>query len=174
MLTPRFYTLLTIIAAAALFRLLPHPDNVTPVAAMALFSGYFFSTWQVAVITPLLALLLSDLLLGFHGTLPFVYVAFVVTVFMGIWIRRYPGAFSIVAATIFSSVLFFLITNFGSWLLIGVYSREIDGLLQAYIAGVPFFRNTLLGNLFFSSMFFGVFYWMQGRWPYYLYDKSSL
>ena len=159
----RLLILSIIVFAIALFRILPHPVNVSPVAAMALFGGVYFADKRVALIIPFMALLLSDLIIGLHDTMVFVYASFALTMVIGYWIRDRQGVMMIASATIASSALFFLVTNFGAWLSHGMYPFTAQGLVQAYVAGLPFLQNTLLGNLFFSAVLFGGFALLQKR-----------
>ena len=161
----RLITLSLIILAIAMFRLLPHPPNVSPVAAMALFGGAYFADRRVAFLVPFLALLLSDLLIGLHDTMVYVYAGFGLTVMIGFWVRRHLNPASIAASVIASSVLFFLVTNFGAWLTSGLYPMSPDGLMQAYIAAIPFFQNSLLGNIVFTTVLFGGFALLQRNVP---------
>lgn len=156
-MSARFITLITIVFSIAIFRLLPHLPNVSPVAAMALFGGAYFADKKLALLIPFVALLLSDLFLGFHSTMVFVYVSFAITVMLGVWISNNKKPTTIAIATLGSSVLFFLVTNFGAWLGHGMYPKTTEGLIQAYVAGIPFFQNTLMGDLFFSAVLFGGF-----------------
>lgn len=152
----RFYTLVLIIFGLAAFRLLPHLPNVSPVAAMALFGGAYFSDKRVALIVPFLALFLSDLILGMHNTMLFVYTGFALTVATGWWLRNRINVTNTLAAAVFSSMIFFLLTNFGVWLTgDDLYASNINGLMQAYIAAIPFLQNSLLGNLIFTALIFG-------------------
>jgi hypothetical protein len=153
----RLITLSLIIITIAMFRLLPHPPNVSPVAAMALFGGAYFSDKRVAFLVPFLALLLSDLLLGLHDTMAYVYAGFAMTVVIGFWIRQNMKLGRIAVAAVGSSVLFFIVTNFGAWFTSGLYPMTTDGLMQAYVAAIPFFQNSLLGNLVFTALLFGGF-----------------
>jgi hypothetical protein len=146
-----------LIVAAAASRLLPHPPNVTPVAAMALFGGAAFVDLRLALLVPLGAMVLSDLVLGLHGTLPFVYGALAATALIGRLVRRRRRPAALVAASLTASTLFFLVTNFGVWLVGGLYPKTAAGLAAAYVAGLPFFRNTLLGDLAFTVLLFGGF-----------------
>ena len=166
----KLITLSIIVFAIALFRILPHPANVSPVAAMALFGGAYFADKRVALIIPFLALLLSDLIIGLHDTMVFVYASFVITMLIGYWIKDRQGVVTIASATVASSALFFLVTNFGAWLSHGMYPMTAQGLIQAYVAGLPFLQNTLLGNLFFSTVLFGGFMLLQKQ--YHLSKKS--
>lgn len=146
---------LAIIALGAASRLLPHPPNVTPMTAMALLGGAYLGGRQ-ALALPLLALALSDLVLGLHPTLPFVYASFLATAWMGMRLKGNPGAGGIAAACLASSVLFFLVTNFGVWASTGLYTRDFAGLTACYTAAIPFFRNSLLGDAAFTALLFGM------------------
>lgn len=156
----------TAIVIAAAFRIVPHWPNFTPVAAMALFAGANLNRRWIAILLPLAALFLSDLILGFHSTLIYVYGAMVLTVLMGSLLTKRMKAGNIAIASVSSSILFFLITNFGAWMS-GMlpYSRNFSGLIQAYIAGVPFFNTAVVGDLFYSTVLFGSFVLAQKRFP---------
>jgi hypothetical protein len=160
----RIITLSIIVFSIALFRLLPHPPNVSPVAAMALFGGVYFADRRIAFLLPFAALLLSDLLIGLHDTMLYVYAGFALTVMIGFYIRSKLSATRIVAAAVFSSALFFGFTNFGVWLTSGMYPATASGLMQAYVAGIPFLQNSLLGNLAFTALMFGGFALLQQRY----------
>lgn len=159
----KLFTLIAIIFGIALFRLLPHLPNVSPVAAMALFGGAYFADKRMAFIVPFLALLLSDLILGFHNSMVFVYAGFALTVFIGIKIQNSITLSHVAASAVGASVLFFLITNLGAWATSGLYPLSMSGLMQAYVAGIPFFQNSLLGNLVFTAVMFGGFALFQHR-----------
>ena len=161
----KLLTLSAIIFAIALFRILPHLPNVSPVAAMALFGGAYFADKRLAFIVPFLALLLSDLIIGFHSTMIFVYAGFALTVCIGIWIQKNITVTNVIASTVGASVLFFLLTNFGAWMTWSMYPMTMSGLMQAYVAGIPFFQNSLLGNLVFSGVMFGGYALLQSRYP---------
>jgi len=156
-MNPRLATLLLIILAAALFRIMPHPHNVTPIAAMALFAGAYLPSKRLALIVPLVAMLLSDLLLGLHSSMLYVYAGIALTVVIGFGLRQRPRVVPAVAASLMASSLFFLLTNFGAWATSGIYAQTVEGLSMAYTAGIPFFRNSLLGDLFFTAILFGGF-----------------
>lgn len=154
----RIITLITIIACLALFRIVPHPPNVAPVIAMALFAGTYFTDKRLAFIVPLLAMLLSDIFIGFHALMSFVYIGVVIAVLWGSVLRKKISAVNVLLITTINSVVFFLITNFGAWLVMPeLYPRTISGLMTAYIAAIPFYQNSLLGDLLFASVLFGGF-----------------
>ena len=146
---------LIIIVAAVGLRLLPHMPNFTPIGAMALFGGAYLDK-RLAILLPLSAMIVSDLFIGFYSpaVMLSVYGSFVLIGLIGMWLRRRKSPKNILLASISSSVLFFLITNFAVWAA-GSYSRGLDGLLASYIMGIPFFRGTFLGDFFYTGLFFG-------------------
>lgn len=145
---------LLIISFAVILRLLPHPPNVAPIAAMALFGGVYLNK-KYALIVPIVALFISDLLLGFYASMPYVYGSFLLTGLIGIWLRKHKNIPNVILATITSSILFFLITNFGFFLTNDLYPKTVVGQIEAYTMAIPFFRNTLLGDLGYVALFFG-------------------
>lgn len=144
-----------LIAAAAASRLLPHPPNATPMAAMALFGGAYLADRRLALLLPLAAMLASDLVLGLHALLPVVYGAFAVIVWLGTRLAGRITPLRVAGATLAGSVLFFVLTNFGVWAWGGLYPRTAAGLVAAYVAAIPFFRNTLLGDAAYALLLFG-------------------
>lgn len=165
-MTIRFLTLLAIVLAVSLLRLLPHPPNFTPVMAIALFAGAHFSDKHLAFVTPVAAMLIADIILGFHATMPFVYAGVIITVLLGFALQENNKASRILGAAFASSVLFFVLTNFGAWLFLpDLYPRSVTGLLQAYIAAIPFYYNSLIGDLFYTAILFGGFHLAQRSWP---------
>jgi hypothetical protein len=172
--TPRFIFVLTMILVGAAMRLIPHWPNFTPIAAMALFGGVYMTRKYLAFIIPLVAMFLSDLILGLHTSMIAVYVAFSITVLIGIVVSRNPKFFNIAGAAITSTILFFLITNFASWLGSPMYPQTFGGLMACYVAGLAFLNdgngisfliNSLLGDLFYTFVFFGVFYLARLKFP---------
>ena len=153
----RILALLSAIVLAAALRLVPHPPNFTPIGAMALFSGAYLGRRSLAFVAPLGALLLSDLVLGFyHGQLT-VYFSVALVVVIGMAALRRVSPVRVGVAAIASSVLFFINTNFGMWMFSGIYPRTVAGLSACYVAAIPFFQNTLAGDLFYATLLFGGF-----------------
>jgi hypothetical protein len=153
----RFITLTLIVLAAAVSRILPHPANIAPISAIALFAGAHFERKSLAFAVPLAAMLLSDAIIGFYPQLWVTYMAFALVVCVGFLLRKNMGILQVSCATLGSSVLFFLITNFSLWSHYDMYSHDLSGIMQGYTMGLPFFRNTLLGDLFYSALLFGGF-----------------
>lgn len=155
----RILALMVAIGAAAAMRLLPHPPNFSPIAAMALFAGAHMPRRAMAFAAPFGALLVSDMFLGgYYPGMELVYLSFALTVLIGWAIAGRKSALTIAGAAVASSVLFFAVTNFGMWLFSGFYPRTWDGLVACYAAAIPFFQNTVAGDLLFSGLLFGGFY----------------
>jgi len=142
----------TIILLAVVARLIPHAPNFAPIGGLALFSGANFKN-KTALLIPLSAMFLSDIFLGFHKTIPYVYASFIIIALIGGLIKKNKWQ-SLLKASLVSSVLFFLITNFGVWATGLMYQKNLNGLMQSYVMGLPFFRNTLISDLFYSFSFF--------------------
>ena len=153
----RLLALLGAIVVAAALRLVPHPPNFTPIGAMALFSGAYLGRRALAFAAPFGALLLSDLVLGFYHGMATVYFSVALVVMVGMLALNRVSALRVGAAAVVSSVLFFMITNFGMWLFSGFYPRTVAGLEACYVAAIPFFQNTVAGDLFYASLLFGGF-----------------
>jgi hypothetical protein len=167
---------LSITMSAVLLRLVPHVPNFAPVGAMALFGGTYLGK-KYSVIIVFMTLLLSDYLLLYihpfsselitfsriypltvlvHSTTLYVYGSFLLNIGIGMWLKNHQSVENIILASIGSSILFFLITNFGVWVT-GAYARNMSGLWESYIMGLPFFRATVFGDLFYNGLFFSAY-----------------
>jgi hypothetical protein len=146
---------LVLILLAAALRIAPHPWNFTPVGAMALFSGAVLKDRRLAFLFPLVVLFAGDLFIGFHKLIPIVYASFLMSVAIGFWLRERRTVARISLATLLGAIQFFLVTNFGVWQFLSGYSHDASGLLACYIAGVPFFWNTLAGDALYATLLFG-------------------
>ena len=135
-------------------RLIPHPWNATPVMAIALFGGAYLSK-RLAIVLPLAIVVVSDLIIGLHNTILFTWGAFTLTGLLAWWIRKRPDATRTMAGAVAGSILFFVITNFGVWAAGELYPRTATGLWQCYLAAVPFFRGTFLGDAVYTTALFG-------------------
>ena len=148
---------LALIVLAAALRIAPHPWNFTPVGAMALFSGALLKDRRLAFFFPLLALFLGDIFVGFHKLIPIVYASFLINVAIGLWLRDRRTVARISLATLLGAIQFFLVTNFAVWWLLNSYPKTTSGLAACYLAGIPFFWNTLAGDAFYAALLFGAF-----------------
>lgn len=150
-----------LIALGVAARFAPHPPNVSPLAAMALFGGTYLSRgWAIGV--PLASVVLSDLVMGLHEVIAFTWGSVALTGLVGWWVRQHPSARRLVLASCLASTLFFVATNFGVWWLGEngtMYPKTLEGLVSCYTAALPFFRNTLLGDLAWTAGLFGLYAW---------------
>ena len=153
----RIVTILAAIVFAAVLRLVPHPPNFTPIGAMALFSGAYLGRRALAFAAPLGAMLLSDAILGFYSGMWVTYLAIALIVLVGWVALKRVSPLRVGGAAVASSAIFFLVSNFGTWALSGMYPNTAAGLAACYVAAIPFFQNTLAGDLFYATLLFGGF-----------------
>jgi len=168
LLTPRFIILSLLVIAAALTRalpyLIPHIWNFTAVGALAIFAGAQFSNRGLAFIMPLAAMAISDIFIG-NGFSLLVYCGFTAMVACGFLVRNKINVSNVILASFISASVFYLITNFAFFYPITLYPHNISGILTSYAAGLPFFRNMLIGNIVFSAVLFSSFYLLSKRYP---------
>lgn len=162
-----------LVAFAVLSRILPHPPNFTAIGAIALFgAAQLKSNWK-AIAIPFFALFLSDLFINNvvyanyydHFTWqisPFVYIAFALILALGfLGLRGNVKTGIIIGSSLIASVIFFLFTNAMSWQLDPMYTKDFSGLITSYVAGIPFFFNTVAGDLFYCGVLFGSYAWIK-------------
>lgn len=161
----RFLAIIGMIVLTATSTLIPHPPNFTPLAAIALFAGAQFTDRRAAFVVTLGTLLLRDAILGFHLLMPFVYACYSLNVCLGFLLRADQRPWRIATATFVGSVIFFLVTNSAAWALLGTFPQTFAGLIACYVAGIPYFGNTLSSDLLYSIVMFGGFALAQSRIP---------
>lgn len=166
-----------IVLGLVMARLLPHPDNFTPIIAAALFGGAYFSNIRLAFLIPLSAMALSDIALevffplqGFHNLMIVVYACFIGFVGLGIVLRKYNVFYAPAIMAVIASTLFFIITNFAVWLISGFYPPTIEGLIACYIAALPFYGNSLAGDLLWTISVFGL--WRLASKPFHSFINA--
>lgn len=163
-----------LILAAVLSRFLPHPPNVTPIAAIALFSGVYLDRKHTFIV-PLAIMMISDFFIGFHDTVLWVYAGFLLAGMIGIWLRGHQGIATTTGATLAGSIMFFIVTNFGVWLTgLNMYTLDTAGLIQCYSAAIPFFRNALVGDLFYVGVLFGSYELVKRYFPTLITAKNKI
>ena len=168
-LTPKLYIVIVMIFTGAMMRLIPHWPNFTPIAAIALFGGTFMKRKDLAFLIPVAAMLVSDLIIGFHSNMLSVYLSFIAIVAIGLVLQRRLTAVNTLSASLAASVLFYLVTNFASWTSgLMPYPMNASGLIQSYIAGLPFLFNGVFGDLFYTSVLFGASYLVTIRQAVYI------
>ena len=146
------------ITVAALMRLIPHPPNFVPITAIAIFAGVKLNNIKIAYAIPISIMLISDLFIGFYTISLFVYLAFILIITYSSFIKKYS-----IKNIILSSVIFFIITNFGVWLM-GGYPKNIEGLVLCYTMAIPFFTNSIIADLFFSAILYYGFEQIEKRY----------
>ena len=167
----KFRIALLLLILAAMTRLLPHPPNFTPLGAIGLFGAAYLQRRWLAIFIPFAALFLTDLFLNnviysayFSGftwiTSIYIYLAMGLVVLIG-WaaLKQSVSMKRVVASSLGASIVFFLVSNFGTWAQSALYPKTAAGLMACYTAGLPFFGNTILGDLVFSAVLFGGFAW---------------
>ena len=164
-----FLSILTLIFLAAFSRIIPHMPNFTPVGAIALFGGAYFTNKYYAFLIPIFSLWISDLIINnfllsfyegftfFYPGFEWQYSSFLLITLIGVKYLNVKSFKNIFFATIFSSLLFFIITNFGVWFSGSTYPKNLSGLLMCYLAGLPFYKGTILGFVFYSTFLFGFY-----------------
>ena len=173
MTKPRLLVLVGMILAAAASRLIPHPPNVASITAVALFGGAYLSDKRLAFLVPVAALFLSDLVLGLYSHMEVIYGSFILVVCVGLMLRRKRTPLRVAGAALSSSIIFFVITNFGVWAFGSLYPKTMAGLATCYVAAIPFFQNTLVGDALYTAVLFGGFA-LAERWIPALRERTTL
>ncbi len=136
---------ISLILILALARLIPHPYNFSPMLAVGIFSGFYFRQFYLGLFIVIFSMFIGDLFLGFHSTMFFTYISLAVAVLIGLYVKHFKFT-EILFSGLASSVCFFIITNFGAWLTLEMYTKNFAGLLQSYVMAIPFFHNTLIST----------------------------
>lgn len=158
----KLFPIVAVIGVLAVYRLLPHPWNFTPVMATAIVGGLYLNRW-VAVVLPLGAMFAADLVLGLDWVVtPSIYLSILIAVWLGQWVARkresgvrfvgYVGG-----STLAASIVFFLLSNFAVWLSSGLYPLTGEGLVTCYGMAIPFFGNSVLGDGIFTLVLVGAY-----------------
>lgn len=146
-----------LIALDVAARLLPHAWGFTPVAASGLFAARMLRLPILAVVVPVAAMALTGWALGADDwrISLVLYAAIAVPALLGIATRRFPGALPVVATMLAGSLVFFALSNFAVWAFSGMYPLTMAGLVQCYVAALPFLDKTVLGDLIWTGVLFG-------------------
>ena len=158
--------LAVLIALGVAGRLLPHPPNFTPMAAIALFAGFIFIKRYMAVIAVVSTMILCDyfafgsLSVSWFGSKSMfvVYIALLFPIVFKNFLQRKLGVLRIFGAALASSSVFFLATNFAVWAFSPMYEKTLEGLVLCYTMAIPFFQNTVAGDLIWSGAIFGTYF----------------
>ena len=137
-------------------RLIIHIPNFTPVIAISLLGGLYLNK-RLAIILPLILLVVSDLLIGWHDTIAFTWGSIVIISAIGLWTRNFKNSKTVMASSLLCSVIFFLITNFGVWIVGGLYPMTAEGLKNCFVLAIPFFKTELLGTLIYTFILYSAY-----------------
>jgi len=148
--------ILFLICISVVSRLVRHLPNMTAVGAMAIFTGSKYRL-SVSIFIMGASMICSDFILGFHPVMWATYGSFFIAILLGRILKKQNDWKLIGMITVISSLQFFVLTNFAVWLTGIMYPKTIVGFIQCYVMALPFFRNSLLGDLFYTTIFFGVF-----------------
>ena len=164
----RFILICALVVIGMATRLFPHWPNFTALGAAAIMAGAFFRNKVWAFTIPLITLFLSDLILNnivysaynegftfFTEGFIWIYLGFAVNVFIGLFLKGNVKIVSTALAAVFGALSFYLLSNIGAWLSIPLYSKDITGLMEAYVAGLPFLANQVFANVVYCAIFFG-------------------
>lgn len=147
---------LCLIAIGITLRILPHPANFAPIAAISIFGGSVLPK-KVAIWVPLFAMMISDAVIGFYSLMPLIWACYlIIALASSKWLRQ-PTIGKTALLTVSSSVFFFVVTNFGVWLTSGMYTHSWSGLVNCYTLALPFFRNTFLSDAIYTAALFGIY-----------------
>jgi len=151
-----------LVALDVVVRLAPHAPNFTPVAASALFAGAVLRSRTLALAVPLAVMVVSDLVLGWHDwrVMGVVYASLALPALLGMW-GRAQAAIVLLPLALSSSLLFFATTNFAVWAFSGMYAHDLHGLMHCYVAALPFLQNTVIGDMFWTTLLFGAWWGAQ-------------
>jgi hypothetical protein len=183
----RFGVITLMVILAAFSRLIPHPPNVAPIGAMALFGAAYFTQRYLAFLIPIISMWFSDLVLnnivygqyfdhfvwvydGFYWT----YGAFILIGIIGFVTLKRIKTQNLILASLSASIVFFLLSNFGVWASTSMYPKDFSGLMACYTAGLPFFKNTIMGDLVYTGVLFGVYEYAQFKFPVLRYYPISI
>jgi hypothetical protein len=146
------------ILIGAVLRVLPHPGNFAPIGAIALFGGTYLNK-KVALVVPIAAMVISDFFIGFDSwsSRATVYGSFLLVGLVGFWIRKHKSIWTILGGSLLGSLIFYFVTNFALLYPPTMYTHDWNGIIISYVNAIPFFRNTVLGDLFYVSVFFGLY-----------------
>ena len=140
----------TLIIILTWARLIPHPPNFTPIVTVAILSGYFFSNIYFSFLTLLISMFIADAFIGFHEHMFSVYISLLLISFIFYKISEKINFKNLFMCSFIASLIFFIISNFGVWIIGGLYDRSLSGLVECYILAIPFFGNTFLSTVIFA------------------------
>ncbi|MDD5618069.1 MAG: LPXTG cell wall anchor domain-containing protein, partial [Candidatus Omnitrophica bacterium] len=146
---------LILLITGIIFRFIPHTANFTPILAIALFGGAYLNK-KYALLMPLVLMMLTDIFLGSHNAILFTWGSILLISGLGMLLRKRKTVANVTLSALSSAVLFFIITNFGVWIM-GWYPKTLNGLVSCFTLAIPFFRTSIISTLVFSFGLFGIY-----------------
>ncbi|MBU2595267.1 hypothetical protein KJ713_00315 [Patescibacteria group bacterium] len=167
---------IVLIIFAVASRLLPHPANFAPIAAVGIFSAFVFKNKLLRYGVPIIAMLLSDTIIGFYAPLVMlaVYLSFFIATLLGRYLKNHQNLSNGVGVSLLASLQFYLITNLAVFLFTPMYAKNLQGLINCYYLALPFFRNTILGDLVYTGAIFGLYFGLKYFLAYLQKSKLSI
>lgn len=147
-------------------RFIPHPPNFTPIISIAILSPLFFNKNIISLSVLILGMFVTDIFLGIYSNMIFIYLTIVLIFYLSKYFFRLDSFKKIILCSFFSSTIFFIVTNFAVWSFSGLYSKNLEGLIACYLLAIPFFHNTLISTMLFSSITYFVFLKLKGKFIY--------
>ncbi len=148
---------LFIVFISVFYRLIPHPFNFSPIYAFALFTGAKFNNKYLAAITTIIPIFITDFYHGLYEAMVFNYIGLLCINYIGWLLINSDNYKNLIIASIFSSFVFYIISNFGVWFLTPYYSPDLNGFIDCYWLAIPFWQNSLISTLIFSFIIFPIY-----------------
>ena len=148
----KYYFPIVLILILSFIRIIPHPWNFTPILATGVFAGFYFKQFFLSLFIVIFSMFLGDLYFGFHSTMIFTYFSLAIAVAFGLFIKHFKYI-EILLSGLASSVCFFIVTNFGAWLVLDMYEKNLADLLKSYVLAIPFFHNTLISTFLYLFLY---------------------
>lgn len=161
----KFQALFGLICAGMFTRMIPHPPNFTALVATGLFAGFYFNRIQYSIAMIFITMFLSDLMIGFHQLMPFVYLSLCIPIVLGHLSKKYSPIKGVIGASLIGSLSFFFITNFAVWAFTSLYPKTLTGLAFCFEMALPFLGNQIGGDLFYSALIFSAFFVLKNWYP---------
>jgi len=168
-----------VVCGVSFLRVIPHVYNFSPVIALAIFGAIHYKHRKLAYLVPLMSILFSDIIINnfvynlsnniviFYKGFYWQYISYAIIIFLSLkYNHKKINIKNISFLVISTSTLFFVTTNFGYWLTSGLYTHNISGLFKCYVNAIPFFEGTLLGAIFYTPIFIGLYYFLQRKITY--------
>lgn len=149
-----------LVVFATMSRLIPHPPNFTAINAVAVFCAFTLGHFGLSCCVVFGTMMFTDLILfGIHSQMVSVYFSLGIILFLN-RLRINP-----LLALPLSSIIFFIVSNFGVWMVDSFYPRTFSGLGLCYFAALPFLANELISTCLYGFILFNCFAFFEKSFP---------